>query len=127
MRELLSPPKTPGTPKLFGSPPSPANSKGHPEPVGVSAEDIHVTMGLQHVKGCCVLHVCMLTLWEDCSILKVQTSKSIQKNFFEAIVLVFERFLQRLKNVTNTTTVSKTHGHPLLITKNCHGNRSHKW
>ena len=28
----------------------------------MSAEDIHVTMGVQHVKGCCVLHVCMLTL-----------------------------------------------------------------
>ena len=93
----------------------------------MSAEDIHVTMGLQHVKGCDVLHVCMLTLWEGCSILKVQTSKNRSKSSFEAILLVLERLLQRLKHVTNTTTVSKTHGHPLSITKNRHGNRSQNW
>ena len=120
------PPKTPGTPKLFGSPPRPADSKGHPEPLGVSSEDIHVTTGVQHVKGCCVLHVCMLTLWEGCSILKVQASKKSSKNFFDAILLVFGQLLQQLKNVTNTTTVP-THGHPLAITKNCHSTRSHNW
>ena len=58
----------PGTPTLFGSPHHPPNSKGHPLPLWVSLSDIHVTMGVQHVKGCCVLHVCVLTGAGKCSI-----------------------------------------------------------
>ena len=92
----------------------------------MSSEDIRVTMGVQQVKGCCVLHVCMLTLWEGCSIFKVQMLENTSKIFFEGIWLVFERLLQGLKNVTNTTTGPKKHGHPLTITKNSHGTRSHK-
>ena len=114
-------------PKVFGSPPSLANSKGNWEPLGVSPEDIHVTMGVQHIKGCCVLHVCMLTLWEGCLILKVQTSKNSSKNFFEAILLVFERFLQRLKKVTNTTTPKKNPRASINNHKSCHNNTSHNW
>ena len=50
----------------------------------MSSEDIYMTMGWQHVKGCSVLHVCMPTLWEGCSILKVQTSKN-QKKFLKQL------------------------------------------
>ena len=60
------------TPKLFGSPDRPVNSKGHWGPLWMSLEDIHVTMGVRRVKGCCVLHVCVL-IREGFSILKVQT------------------------------------------------------
>ena len=63
----------------------------------MSSEDTHVTMGVQHIKGCCVLHVYMLTLWEGCSILKVETSENSSKNFCEAILGIFERLLQQLK------------------------------
>ena len=79
---------TPRTPKLFGSPHRPANAKGHRGPLWVSLEDIHVTMGLQRVKGCCVLCVCVcvcLRQWEGCLILKIQTSKRVQKTCLKQV------------------------------------------
>ena len=39
-----------------------ANSNAHRGPFCVFLQDIHVTMGLLHVKGLFVLHVCVLTL-----------------------------------------------------------------
>ena len=89
------PPKTPATRKVCGSPPSSANSKDHTQPLEVSSKDSYVTMGVQHVKGCCVLHVSMLWLWKGCSIFKVQRSEKSLKKFFEEVLLVFERLLQR--------------------------------
>ena len=38
-----------------------ANPRGHRGPPWVSLEDIHVTMGVQGMKGCCVFYVCVLT------------------------------------------------------------------
>ena len=68
----------PGTPKLFGSPHCPANSKGHRGLLWVSLEDIHVTMGVQCVKGCCIFHVCVLTSVER---LFNSESSNIKKDF----------------------------------------------
>ena len=74
-------------PRLFGCPLCPMNTKGRRGALWVSLEDIHVTMGVHRVKGCCVLHVCFCSRkWEGCSTLKVQMSKKFNKNSFKAIL-----------------------------------------
>ena len=112
----LGPTRTePGTPKLFGCPYRPSNSKGHQGALWVSLEDIYVSMGLQRVKGCCVLHVYVLTLVGELFNFESSNVKK-QLNTFFADLRVFEELLQRFKSV-----------HPLTITTNCHSTMSHNW
>ena len=68
----------------------PAHSNAHRGPFCVFLPEIHVTMGLLHVKGLFVLHVCVLTSVGRLLNSEGASVKKELKTFFEAILLVFE-------------------------------------